>query len=1297
MGGGEKKRGKNPRQGASTLSILTFAWLYEIFLTGFRRELDLSDLYDPLGEHSSHNVGEQMHGEWKREQERCENLNGRQGPSLARVIIKCFGREIFVGGLIQFLLEFIVRLSRPYILLELLRHSSSGGKNKSDLPANECAAYGWAGALVAGIFIDCVVSHVCVQSLMHTGMKIRVACSSLIYRKVLRMTFTANESSVGQVLNLLSNDVSRIDHAVYYLHYIWMGPLQALLVFYFLCREVGFAASSGILLQLLFIPLLGLFGRLTNRLTSKYTARTDERLVLTNEIIKGIRAIKMYAWEKPFSTLVEQVRKKELESVKKECVISDMSLASEFYIPRLCIFMTVLAYVLLGNDVNAENVYVVTAFYDVLRLSMYTLFPMSLHGVAEAQVSLRRVQKFMLIEEVPCIPGASSRGDPEAMIEVRGASAAWTPGNPVLENVSLRIPRSGGSLTLVVGPVGSGKTSLLLLLLGELRTTSGELGVHGRVSYAPQEPWIFAGSFKQNILFGRPLDEARYAKVLDVCRLRRDLDNLSRGDATLLGSSDTSTGGGTSLSGGQRARLGLARAIYRAADIYLLDDPLSALDPLVGASVFRDCVQGFLWGKTVLLATHEQLELDLMGRAVRVIAMHRQPHRSAHAVVVAKLGITATSPHQWDELARVPMAVPPTTEDRQGMETGYDNGKGASEKPAGGSVSGRIYVSYFGASGSTLLVGLVVLASLLHQLAASGGDYFLARWVNAEENRGPCDNGTCATDHHHRESWYVSIYGGITVATIGLCLLQSWMFFEMSTRIAKNLHANMFARVVATNMDFFVANPLGRIINRFSKDMSIIDTEVSRAMIDVIQNAIHVLAAVVVVSSVNVWLIIPAVLVGFFFYYFSLFFIKTSRSIKRLEAITRSPVFGHVSDSLQGLTSIRALGAGDAMIDEFDDHQDLHSSACFIFFSGSRGLGMYLDLFCWFYLVCVLLALMALGRDDGPTPAGNIGLAITQCTLLINMLQWGVRQCAELENQMTSVERVLEYSRLPRELLAPTEDAPHPDWPTDGRIEFRRVRLRYGDTSGAAATVLKDLSFTIMPREKIGIVGRTGAGKSSLINALFRLASFEGEIIIDGRPTSSVNLSELRSKISIIPQEPILFTGSLRKNLDPLGEYSDDELWQALDDVGMRRGLDQATTGLETRVAEGGSNFSVGQRQLLCLARAVLRRTRILVLDEATANVDPFTDDLIHKTVKKKFDSCTILTIAHRLHTVIDSDRLIVMDSGVIVEFDHPFILLTQQKGLLYDIVFKSNSGAAQRLLSIAKSSFDKKYPRSTN
>lgn len=538
-------------------------------------------------------------------------------------------------------------------------------------------------------------------------------------------------------------------------------------------------------------------------------------------------------------------------------------------------------------------------------------------------------------------------------------------------------------------------------------------------------------------------------------------------------------------------------------------------------------------------------------------------------------------------------------------------------------------------------------------------------------------------------------------------------------RSSTNLHNNMFSKVVYATMHFFNTNPSGRILNRFSKDTGAVDEVLPSTMTDVIQVnnylcklflysncfmfyfqiGCHVLGVAVMTSSVNYWFLFPIIVVAAVAVFLRSIYLKTSRSVKRMEGTStyglfsmntlisintnlilisaKSPIFTHINATLHGLPTVRAFGVQNLLLQEFDNYQDVHSSAYYTFFSCTRTFGFWIDLTLATYIVLVTYSFLVLGKENY---AGNVGLAITQVIGLTGMVQWGMRQWSEFENQMTAVERIVEYTELVPEPIESGE-TPKGDWPKYGKIEFRHVFLRYSEED---PYVLKDLNFTILNKEKVGIVGRTGAGKSSLIAALFRLSETEGEILLDDSVTKHLNLQYLRSKISIIPQEPILFSGSLRKNLDPFDEYEDEELWSALEEVELKAVVTELPGALSHPMFEGGDNFSVGQRQLLCLARAVVRKNKILVLDEATANVDNKTDELIQMTIRKKFSECTVLTIAHRLHTIMDSDKVLVMDAGRAIEFGHPHELL-QKKGAFCDLVQKTGSGMAEVLTEMAR------------
>ncbi|CAH2099847.1 unnamed protein product [Euphydryas editha] len=789
---------------------------------------------------------------------------------------------------------------------------------------------------------------------------------------------------------------------------------------------------------------------------------------------------------------------------------------------------------------------------------------------------------------------------------------------------------------------------------------------------------------------------------------------------------------------GQRARISLARAVYKRADVYLLDDPLSAVDAHVGRHLFESCVVGYLRNATRVLVTHQ---LQFLRDVDQIIILKNGSIAAAGDFeTLSASGLDfATLLARDEEEEEKPAAEEKTNVDTEESVlqgsfrkrqmsihsvSSVDNltatappegGREEAEMRSAGAVSGKVYGAYLRASGHPVVVTLMVMVAVLAQLLGSGSDWWTSYWVNQEEDhprsvierldssnlsdpkqfsanftRSLPENAQFKSGLTRYECIY--IYTIMVVALVVVSLLRSFMFFTLAMRASTRLHNTMFAAITRAPMRFFHTNPSGRILNRFSKDMGAVDEVLPSALLDVLQIGLSLIGIVVVVAVVNYWLLVPTVAIGLVFYGLRIFYIASSRSIKRLEGVTRSPVFSHLNASLQGITTIRAFGAQEALIREFDNHQDLHSSAWYLFIASSRAFGFWLDLVCVVYIAVVTLSFLVFGKEEY---GGNVGLAITQAMGLTGMFQWGMRQSTEMENQMTSVERIEEYSKIESEppLESEPNKKPPPSWPEQGRLQFRHMYLYYTPDE---PPVLKDLTLEIMPKEKVGIVGRTGAGKSSLINALFRLATIEGEIIIDGRETSTLGLHELRSRVSIIPQEPVLFSGTMRHNLDPFDEYPDQVLWRALEEVELKEAVTELPAGLSSRMSEGGGNFSVGQRQLVCLARAIVRRNRLLVLDEATANVDPQTDTLIQATIRTKFADCTVLTIAHRLHTVMDSDKVLVMDAGQMVEFDHPHVLLQRDGGVLRGMVDQTGRAMADTLARVALQAYNKKYLKET-
>ncbi|KAF7996689.1 hypothetical protein HCN44_002335 [Aphidius gifuensis] len=1329
----EKK--KNPREGANILSALTFTWVLNTFWVGYKRDLEIDDLTRPLKEHKSSVLGEKISSAWEEEVRRFNKINQKKKhskatPSLNRVLIKVFGARVALYGVALAIMEILLRVLQPLALGKLLSYYSKSGSGKK---MTETDAYLYAGAVIMCSAVNIFVVHPYMMAILHMGMKMRVACCSLIYRKSLKLSRTAlGETTIGQAVNLLSNDVSRFDAAIIFLHYLWIGPLETIIVTYFMYLEVGWAAVIGVGSLLLFIPLQAWLGKKSSTLRLKTAIRTDERVRLTNEIISGIQAIKMYTWEHPFSHLIEKARRKEINVIRSTSYIRGVVMSFIMFTTRLSIFITILAIVLMkknpededktNNDgITAEKVFMLTAYYNILRQTMTVFFPQGITQMAEAAVSIKRLQDFMMYEEIGSQKSRhphfsttyhqetltvnnlnekeekkiNHSNDNEGSVTIDKAHARWIAENSedTLSDLSMTV--KPGQLIAVVGQVGSGKSSLLNVILKELAVYQGSVDVQGNIAYACQEPWLFAGSVRNNILFGRAFDQKRYERVVKVCQLKRDFQLFPYGDKTIVGER------GVSLSGGQRARINLARAVYADAPIYLFDDPLSAVDAHVGKHMFEECIEKYLKGKTRILVTHQIQFL-----------------RNVDKIIVMKEG-KIEAEGSYDELTSRgidfgSLSVPPPKDnDTASLAASHSNSRHTSfsslnsvltngtlndnqiepdevaEMRTKGSIGAHVYSSYFGAGGNFCLIFFVFMLCAGAQMFASGGDYFIAYWVNLEEDYpNSTMTGSDNSDRFISRQWCIYIFSALTVGTITVTLVRSFAFFGICMRASQRLHDKMFRSISRATMKFFNTNSSGRVLNRFSKDMGAIDELLPMALIDCIQIGLALIGIIIVVGMANYLLMIPTFIIGIIFYQLRVVYLSTSRSVKRLEGITRSPVFSHLNATMQGLATIRSFGADEVLTREFDHHQDLHSSAWYIFIASSRAFGFWLDIFCLLYIALVTMSFLVLPANDGEgTQGGNVGLAITQSIGLTGMFQWGMRQSAELENQMTSVERVCEYTNLESEppLESLPDKKPKEEWPESGNIKFKNVYMSYDPEE---APVLKNLNFTIAGKEKVGIVGRTGAGKSSLISALFRLAYIDGEIEIDGIETGAIGLHDLRSKISIIPQEPFLFAGTLRRNLDPFDLYKDHLLWSALEDVELKE------MGLQAHVNEGGSNLSVGQRQLVCLARAIIRNNRVLILDEATANVDPRTDELIQKTIRRKFADCTVLTIAHRLNTVMDSDKILVMDAGTVVEFDHPHALLQNPDGALTSMINETGKAMADALRIVAQENHNQHHPR---
>ncbi|XP_063699793.1 ATP-binding cassette sub-family C member 4 [Culicoides brevitarsis] len=1338
---------ENPKKGSNPLSKLIFGWIFPLFFQGTRRGLNTDNLTKCLDKDESEMLGNKLEVAWDKEQEKARNKN--REPQLRNALFQVFFKYCLFDGFLIFSFC-LIKSFQPLVLAQLLLQFQ---KTNSSMPESTHNArltpihddesmsifveedsypkihsleelsvlekiFAWVvfawndvywltSLVVLMTLVPCFLAHHANLSQRMLGARMRIACCSAIYRKTLRMSKkSAGQTPIGYLVNLLSNDVSRFDDCLVFIHYVWILPFQSCIICYLLWREVRWAALVGVVgLLLKTIPVQTGLSRLSSVLRMKVAKRTDNRVGIMNEIIQGIQVIKMYAWETAFEKVVAVARKKEITQIKFASYIRGIYLSTMIFTERSTLLIAIATCVFMGEiPLTADIVFSMAQYFNILQLTAAIFYPMAVSLGAEALVSVKRVQEYLMVEEQDTVvvglhkterTPETPKDEPE--VKIKNVTAMWDPNSDKKTLSELNIEIKSNKLCAIIGSVGAGKSSLLQLLLGELPIYAGDVYIPDSISYASQEPWLFTGTVRQNILFGLPYNRKRYRDVVTHCALLTDFEQLPNGDQTIIGDR------GAALSGGQKARVNLARACYKEAQVYLLDDPLSAVDSHVGKHLFEQVAgpNSYLASQkaTRILVTHQ---VHFLKEADWIVVLDEgkilmQGTFSDLAKSNLDLG-KLVSPAEPDE--EIPVVDESEDEEddipyidgvsRNGylalgsnvslsrsksmsksMSFGNLGSGVAAEQQAEGGISFYVWSSYFRAGANICVLLLLLLVLIGSQAVTSGSDYFVNIWTQQEYLRHLNQTTIFST----YECLY--IYTGLICGVIFMTCLRGWLFFNICMAASRTLHNRMFACLLRAPMQFFDTNPGGRILNRFSKDMGAIDELLPRAMMDALQIGLVMIGILVLISIVNPLLLVPLAVTIVLFCLVLKLYLRPAQDLKRLEGICRSPVFSHLAATLNGISTIRANQAQNKVSTEFDALQDVHSAIWQLTISSNTALGLWLDCVSTTFVACVAFSFIVLHQT---TFSGNVGLAISQALILTGMVQYGIRQTTESIQQMTCVERVLQYSNIESE-VNPKKVAPK-DWPWKAEIQFKDMSLSYGKSS----PVLKNLNLKIESAWKVGIVGRTGAGKSSLIGALFRLANIEGKILIDGIDTGVISLDSLREKISIIPQDPVLFSATIRYNLDPFNKYEDDALWQALEAVELKSSIH----GLHFMVSEGGSNFSVGQRQLLCLARAILRGNKILVLDEATANVDPQTDALIQTTIRDKFRSCTVLTVAHRLHTVMDSDRILVMENGYAKEFDVPHLLLQQEGSILLDMVEATGPQESGSLKQIAEDSYVK-------
>uniref|UniRef100_A0A8C0F0Y9 Multidrug resistance-associated protein 1 n=1 Tax=Bubo bubo TaxID=30461 RepID=A0A8C0F0Y9_BUBBB len=1179
--------------------------------------------------------------------------------SLFKVLYKTFGP--------YFLMSFLFKAAHDLLMFagpEILKLLINFVNNK--------AAPNWQGYFYTGLLFVCA----CLQTLiLHqyfhicfvTGMRLKTAIVGVIYRKALVITNSARKTStVGEIVNLMSVDAQRFMDLATYINMIWSAPLQVILALYLLWQNLGPSVLAGVAVMILLVPINAVMAMKTKTYQVAQMKSKDNRIKLMNEILNGIKVLKLYAWELAFREKVLEIRQKELKVLKKSAYLAAMATFTWVCAPFLVALSTFAVYVTIDkkNVLDAQKAFVSLALFNILRFPL-NMLPMVISSIVEASVSLKRLRVFLSHEELDpdsIIRGPITEGDKQAELCTLYFSINFT------------VPE--GSLVAVVGQVGCGKSSLLSALLGEMDKKEGYVVVKGSVAYVPQQAWVQNATLEDNVIFGREMNESRYKRVIEACALLPDIEILPTGDKTEIGEK------GVNLSGGQKQRVSLARAVYCNADVYLFDDPLSAVDAHVGKHIFEKVIgpKGILKNKTRVLVTHainylpqmdtilvmSDGEISEMGSYQELLKQDGAFAEFLRTYANAEQSMENSGKLTEKQMSSNRQLSNSSTYSRDTGKTQHQSSTAELQKPLAeknswklteadtaktGRVKATVYWDYMKAIG-LFISFLSIFLFMCNHIASLASNYWLSLWTD-----DPVINGT-----QQYTNVRLGVYGalGISQGLLGLTYFKiSWGIFA-----SRHLHLNLLHNVLRSPMSFFERTPSGNLVNRFSKEIDTIDSTIPPIIKMFMGSTFNVIGACIIIllATPIAAVIIPPL--GLVYLLVQRFYVATSRQLKRLESVSRSPVYSHFNETLLGVSVIRAFEEQKRFIKQNDVKVDENQKAYYPSIVANRWLAVRLE----YVGNCIVLfaALFAVTARN-KLSAGLVGLSVLLFFLQITAyLNWLVRMSSELETNIVAVERVKEYAEMEKEAEWSIEQtAPASTWPKEGKVEFRGYGLRYREDLDL---VLKNINVTINGGEKIGIVGRTGAGKSSLTLGLFRInEAAEGEIIIDGINIAKIGLHDLRFKITIIPQDPILFSGSLRMNLDPFDQHSDEDIWRSLELAHLKNFVSSLPDKLNHECAEGGENLSVGQRQLVCLARALLRKSKILVLDEATAAVDLETDKLIQSTIKSQFEECTVLTIAHRLNTIMDYTRVLVLDRGEVVECGSPDHLL-QEKGIFYSM-----------------------------
>ena len=1161
----------------SVLSRITFFFIYPLLKLSGSLNIETSHAY-PLP--SSENVTK----------ERLSDLT--KSHSFLYSVLKCNWKLLLfsiLSGNILVLLEF----SGPVYMEWLIKYIDNSNRTQK-----EGIILGVSFTIISLLYPIVSSNRGFYNELL--TLRIRNAVFNLVYNQ----TLACSKMPEGTGVNLLQVDTAKITRCFSYNGYLFNAPLQIFIAVFLIYRQVGNAVWVGLGTIVFSMFVNFLITGTCKKLNEQVMKIRDNRMDRSTELLCNIKMIKSYCWESSFLTKIQEIRKNELH---KTAILNALYSLNIFYfwtLPNIIIVVVLTYYTqVMEKDLDSSKTFVTLTTLLLLQEPLRSI-PNLFSSIVQMLVSAKRIQNLINTPKFQKL-------QPGAKTSLKSCDFAYGD-KKVLKNISLEI--NDHEFIAIIGPVGSGKSSLLLSLMGEIPLVSGDLSVKDNIAYAPSlDSWLLNASIRDNILMGKEFKEKWYWDVLEACCLLPDIKNLPANDLTEVGER------GINLSGGQKARICLARAVYADSDIILLDDPLSSVDNHVAKHIFNKCLLGLLNNKTRLLVTHRH---NFLNKVDRVVEMESGEIKNIYE---GEKFVAEKEPEENEKIE----------------ETKKENKLVEDEDREVGEVSREVYLDYNRFSGSYIWIIIAILAMALWLSSRMAGDIFLKDWSN----------------HPDKSDFYLPLYISLKVGGCVFIFIRSFVLTAMlSIRTSYNCHELLMKSFLKAPINlFYDVTPLGRILNRLSKDLNTIDESIAFSMGTMIAQTCMCISCVLM-AVIYIPLLLIVVVIAFLpLKYIGFVYKRSSRELTRLESISRSPILNNYEQTTSGVKFIRVFNQIENFTQQNQALINTNSQLNYSLNACRAWMGMCIGLISSVLLSLLFWAGVLYGEY---LSVGVIGLCLTYMIPLPEELGGWLADMAELENNMVSVERVKKFISIPPEQPMELEfDQKHQNWPVLTGICFNKVKLRYRPNT---ETVLKGLSFQIPSGCRVGITGRTGCGKSSVFLALLRIVEiYSGIISIDGVNIALLGLKKLRESITLIPQDPLIFNGTLRENLDPLNKHSDLVLQKVLNDVKLKFGLDY-------EVNNSGTNLSIGERQIISLSRALICNTRILLFDETTAGIDTETEKNIQDIIKNQFNGCTILTIAHRLGTIIDNDLILLLSNGKLVESGSPKELLS------YDSEFKN-------------------------